>query len=183
MENPETMPPVEDTPPTPTDMAFLELVNLRLDFVQEFRSERHYRTYVHHGRRWAKQWGKLSCAEITITMIQSFMIKRKQSASAYAANQDIVYLKAMFNWGKKRGYIRTNPADGLEFFPVEKRTKCVPPPDHIDKVISLADPDTQDYLITLRETLGRMGEVNRMTWDDVCFTERYVALYTRKKKG
>ncbi len=178
--------PIQEEPrekETPTDMAFLELLNLRLDFVQEYRSERHYKTYVHHGRRWTKSWGKLPCKDISTDMVQAFMIKRKQNSSAYAANQDMVYLKALFNWGKRRGHINDNPVDRLEFFPVEKRPRYVPPPEHIDKVISLADPDTKDYLITLRETLGRMGEINRLTWDDVSFPDRYVILYTRKKKG
>lgn len=30
---------------------------------------------------------------------------------------------------------------------------------------------------------SRMGEVNRLTWDDVSLEQRFVVLYTRKKKG
>jgi integrase len=47
----------------------------------------------------------------------------------------------------------------------------------------MADSDTQDYLWTIRETLARVSEINRLTWDDVNFEHRYVVLYTRKKKG
>ena len=50
-------------------------------------------------------------------------------------------------------------------------------------VIAAADPDTQDYLWAIKETMGRMGEINRLTWADVNLEERYVVLYTRKKKG
>jgi integrase len=46
-----------------------------------------------------------------------------------------------------------------------------------------ADPETQDYLWTLKETLGRMSEINRLTWTDVDFDGRFVILYTRKKLG
>ena len=31
--------------------------------------------------------------------------------------------------------------------------------------------------------MGRMSEINRLTWQDVNFNKRYVILYTRKKKG
>jgi integrase len=51
------------------------------------------------------------------------------------------------------------------------------------KVIVAADFDAQDYLYTLKETMGRMGEINRLTWQDVNFDDRSVTLYTRKKKG
>jgi len=50
-------------------------------------------------------------------------------------------------------------------------------------VILAADPDTQDYLWTIGLTIGRMSEINRLTWQDVNFEERCVVLYTRKKKG
>ena len=50
-------------------------------------------------------------------------------------------------------------------------------------MIALAKPDTQDYLWTIRDTLARVSEVNRLTWDDVNLEQRYVVLYTRKKRG
>ena len=46
-----------------------------------------------------------------------------------------------------------------------------------------ADPDIQDYLWTIKETMARVSEVNRLTWEDVDFQGRSVVLYTRKKKG
>ncbi len=66
---------------------------------------------------------------------------------------------------------------------MEKRAEYIPPNGDVLKVIAAADPDTQDYLWTIIETMGRMGEINRLNWADVNFEERYVALYTRKKKG
>ena len=88
-----------------------------------------------------------------------------------------------FNFGIKRGYVEKDPTAGLDFMPVEKRIKYVPAPEDIDKVIGAADPDTQDYLWTIRETLARVSEINRLVWEDVNLEKRFVVLYTRKKKG
>jgi integrase len=166
----------------PTDMGFLELVNLRLDHVKAFNSVKHYRDYFYMARRWVKDWGHMPCSQITQQTIQRFIFSRMK-VSQFTANKEIRYLRATFNFGKKKRYIGSNPVDGMDFLPVEKRVKYVPPASEIDKVIEAADLDTQDYLWTLRETLGRMSEVNRLTWDDVNIDQRYVILYTRKKKG
>ncbi|BEQ14404.1 tyrosine-type recombinase/integrase [Desulfoferula mesophila] len=83
----------------------------------------------------------------------------------------------------KKRLITHNPTERLDFIPVEKRVKYIPPMDDIDRVIELADPDTQDYLWVIRDTMARVSEVNRLTWDDVDFKVRSLVLYTRKKRG
>ena len=175
---PETTP----APETPTDMAFLELVNLRLDHVQAYHSKIYYAEYVYKARKWVKLWGELKCGQISQNMVEGFLMKRKK-VSAQTANKEIRYLKATFNFGKKKKLILANPVEGIDFFPVDKTLKYLPSVDDIDKVIAVADHDTQDYLWTIRETMGRVNEINRLVWDDVLFDERCVVLYTRKKRG
>jgi integrase len=79
--------------------------------------------------------------------------------------------------------LRVNPTDKIKFFPIEKKIRYVPNAEDIFRVIEIADENTQDYLWTMWETLGRMSEVNRLTWEDVNLNERFVILYTRKKRG
>jgi integrase len=133
-------------------------------------------------RKWVKNWGNLMCNNITYPMIQNFILERAR-VSPNTANKEIRYLRATFNFGKKKKYILNNPVDGIEFLPTDKKKKYVPPPEDIDKIIEIAEPDTQDYLWTIRETIGRMSEINQLTWEEVNFDARYVILYTRKKKG
>jgi integrase len=166
----------------PTDMGFLELVNLRLDYKKAYNAQSDYRTLLYMARRWVKKWGRLSCGELKSTMLQKHLLERRE-ISAYTANKDLRYLRATFNFGLRKKFIERNPAEGLEFFPVEKKIKYVPPSEDIDKVIFVADPDNQDYLWIIRETMARVGEINRLKWEDVNLQEKFVILYTRKKRG
>ena len=111
------------------------------------------------------------------------MMLYSAKVSHHVANKEIRYLKALFNHAKKWKWLKENPVEGIPFLPVEKKLKYVPSPEDIEAVIAQADPDTQDYLYVTRETMGRMSEVNRLTWEDVNLDEKYVVLYTRKKKG
>ena len=166
----------------PIDMAFLDLVNLRLDYVKAYNSDEHYRSYLYLGRRWIKKWGELMCKQISPAMVQEHLYERRK-ISAYTANKDLRYLRATFNFGIENELVSYNSTAGLKFFSVEKKVKYVPPDEDIDKVITVAEPDDQDFLWTIRETMARVGEVNRLLWEDVDLERRYVILYTRKKKG
>ena len=167
---------------TPTDMGFLELVNRRLDHVKSYNSAKHYNDSRYLARRWTERWGGLTCAQITQEMVELFVLERS-GLSAHAANKEIRYLRTTFNLGKRKKWITNDPTQGIRFLPVEKKAKYIPPPEHIDTVISFADQETQEYLWTIRDTMGQVSEINRLAWPDVNLESRYVTLYTRKKKG
>jgi len=166
----------------PIDMAFLELVNKRLDYVEAYNSATHYRDYRCMAKKWIKEWGNMSCSQVSQERIQQFILERNK-VSAYTANKNLRALRATFNFGKKRKCIVNNPTDGIDFLPEDKKIKYIPSQEDIEKVISIADSNTQDYLCTIKETMARMSEINRLTWNDVDLKGRYVILYTRKKKG
>ena len=172
----------QDSQVTPTGMDFLELVNRRLDHVKAYNSEHHYRVYKSLSKKWVKRWGLRQASDLDQNDIERFVLERS-NVSAYTANRELRTLRATFNWAKKKGFVEKNPTESLEFLPVEKKVKYVPSPEDIDKVIDQADPDTQDYLWTIRDTMGRISEINRLTWDDVSFKDNYLLLYTRKKRG
>ncbi|MCE5333496.1 MAG: site-specific integrase [Desulfobacteraceae bacterium] len=177
IENPK--PEMEEPP---TDISFLELVNLRLDYVKAYQSEVNYRHSVYMARRWIARWKDLNCSRISDQMVQALILERSKT-SAYTANKELRYLRATFNFGIKKKLVHNNPTKDIDFLPVEKAVKYIPPADHIDKVIAMADVETQDYLFAIRETMARMNEINQLTWDDVDLQNRCITLYTRKKKG
>ncbi len=169
----------------PTDMEFLDLVNRRLDHIKEYNSEQHYSDHIYYARRWCSYWGDKKCDEISVDMVQYFLLKRKRDVSAITANKELRLLRSLFNFGIKapRQWIKENPTLGIEFFPIEKKEKYVPAKEDVFKVVMAADQATQDYLWTIICTMGRMGEINRLKWSDVNLKEKYLVLYTRKKKG
>lgn len=169
-------------PEIPIDTDFLTLINMRLDYVKQYNSEEHFRQTHGHARRWMKEWKRLLCSEITSTMIEQYIIRRSK-VSAYTANKDLRLLRALFTYGIKRKMIQTNPTEGINFLPEIRKKKYVPSKADVLKVINVADPDTQDYLWTILLTAARVGEINSLVWEDVDFKERFVTLWTRKKRG
>ena len=167
---------------TQTDTGFLELVNKRLDIIKVYNSERYYTNHLYLAKRWVRQWGKLSCQEITTDVIQQFLIRRSE-ISPHTANTELRSLRALFNYGIKQKWLKENPTVGIDFFPVQRTIKYIPLAVDLSKVLLVADADTQDYLYCIRETMARVGEINQLLWSDVDFEKRYIVLYTRKKKG
>ncbi len=166
---------------TSTDMAFSALVNKRLDEVKQRLSYEHYMDSVYHAKRWFARWSDLSCSEITqeeITVLRN----ERSTVSNQTANKELRYLRSLFNWGIKKGFIIDNPANRVEMLRIEKRERYVPSSQDIEKVFSVATLEQRDYLICLRDTLARSREINNLCWDDVNFENRTVTLYTRKKR-
>jgi integrase len=167
---------------TPIGMGFLDLVNKRLDHIKAYNSLSHYKDHVYMAKRWVKAWGKMDCDSIARQDIKSFILKRSR-VSSYTANHDLRCLRSLFNFGIKEAWVSSNPTLGIPFLPVEKKIKYIPSKEDALKVIITARADTKDYLLAIQETIARVGEINRLTWSDVNLVERYVILYTRKKKG
>ncbi|BHH84223.1 tyrosine-type recombinase/integrase [Desulforhopalus sp. 52FAK] len=167
--------------PISTDMDFLELLNLRLDEVKQRLSHEHYMDTLYHARRWADKWSGLTCSEITIELI-TFLRDERSLVSNQTANKELRYLRSLFNWGMRKGYITINPALNVDMMRVEKKEVYVPPIDDIKKVFAVASQEHRDYLHCLQDTFARSREINNLRWQDIDFERNTVTLYTRKKK-
>lgn len=167
---------------TPIDMDFLELVNRRLDHVEAYNSESHFKDVKYHSLRWIDQWNGLACSMITTTLINRWL-KERLEISAVVANKELQYLRALFNFGVKKSFVGHNPTAGIDFFPIVKGKKYIPPKEHVIKVINAGNPEDQQYLWTIVLTAARVSEINKLTWDDINFNKQEVTLWTRKRKG
>lgn len=151
--------------------------------MKAYNSHEYYKKNQQMARRWVKLWADSPCNEITKKMVNDYLIGRKNRVSAFDANKDLRHLRATFNFGKKEELITINPTEGIRYFPVEKRVKNFLSIEDVDKVMSLANPNAQDYLWAIRDTMGRINEINRLEWKDVNLEGKHVILYTRKKSG
>lgn len=182
VENPQAEPEQTVTNTTLTSTDFLTLCNQRLAHVERHNSESHFHDVQGHAKRWVKEWGLLPADSITSGMMQPYFDRRAE-VSHIAANKDLQYLRALFSFGIKKKLAHQNPAKDLEWYTVVKRKRRIPPNTDVFKVISAADPETQDYLWCMLLTAARVNEINALVWDDVDFVNQTVTLWTRKKKG
>jgi site-specific recombinase XerD len=112
-----------------------------------------------------------------------YLRNRKNEGGNCAANRDLKEFKALFNWGIRQELLFKNPCINIEDYPEEPTVKYVPSAKDINLVLMAADPDDMDLILTLYHTAGRISEVFNIKWEDVNFDQRWVRLWTRKRRG
>jgi len=120
-------------------------------------------------------WGRTK--EITREDVEEFL---NMMTSAHNANAHLRMIRALFQHGVDRGWLRINPAGKITPYPIQKKKKYIPPVEDIKKVLEAAEPEDRLYLLVMIHTLGRMSAVNNLKWEDI--REDYLTLYTRKSR-
>jgi integrase len=162
---------------------FVKLCEKRLEELELKRSEKHFNENLTLLKNLMKRWGRKQV--ISRDDVETYLNEvSKESKSK--ANKRLRLIKALFNHGIKRGWIRHNPCQGIERFPESKGKKYIPPIEDLKLVLEVSEaPGCIDkmYLLVLIHTAGRMRAVNRLKWEDVDFERGFVTLYTRKAKS
>ncbi|MFC1580875.1 tyrosine-type recombinase/integrase [Thermodesulfobacteriota bacterium] len=77
----------------------------------------------------------------------------------------------------------SHPCNRIERLPEEPYHPYIPPSEDIARIKLVATKDQRDFIEVLYHTMARQGEILKLTWDDVNFEQRWVRLYTRKRRG
>jgi integrase len=168
----------------PTRMVYLlDLANAYLDMTKERFSQKTYRE-----KRWAfKQLFKfiaqdIEAVNVTPAIAQAALRNLSLDLkSGNAANRVRKHSSAAWFWGKKYfGLPLINPFHETYKMPEDRHPRYVPPEEDFWKVYSVACPDDQVFLLTLLHTGARKGEIFRLKWEDVDFSNRAILLGTKK---
>ena len=144
-----------------------------------------WRAKLHYFQQFVGALGDENVLADSITKIQihDFLEQVAAQEGNKVANRHLKDFKALWNWGNLNDLLKANPVKTIQVFPEEKSVKYVPPAEDVNKVLMAAGQEDMDLLICLYHTGGRIGEIFRLTWDDINFEKRSVTLWTRKRRG
>jgi integrase len=120
---------------------------------------------------------------ITKQTFREYLVYRRAKDGNCATNRDLKEFKALFNWCIRQELLFKNPCINIQDYPEEFKVKYIPTVEDINRIILVAEPDDKDLIQTLRHTAGRISEVLNLTWEDINFEQRWVRLWTRKRRG
>jgi len=169
--------------PIQTGMAYSEAVNKYLD-----HAERRFVKAVYKYKKYVYQQffifleNDFQIDELTTPTIKAYLETRHSNNNYNVHRRD---LSAFFTYAKDiLEVIDRNPIKKIEKMPHTPKKKVIPQESDVIKLVLAADPktDERDLLLVLLNTLARIDEVLRLTWDDVNFDKRILTKTTRKTK-
>jgi integrase len=172
---------VKSIKPIRQGMDFKTLASIYLDYAELKFVQKTYKYKAYVFRMFLRKIGNPSIDEITPHTIHNYL---KTRPSKHNYNVHRKELSALFNFAVDQlEILNINPIKKLDKMPHTPRQKQPPTEQQVLKLIMAADPENELQLIqVLLNTLGRIGEVLRLTWQDVNFEKQTVTLWTRKRK-
>lgn len=113
--------------------------------------------------------------EIRAIHIARFIQKRKRAGSA-AVSKDVSILRSVLSYARESGFISRNPMVQVKLPKTDRPPVVVYTLAEIDKLIGAATGDIKAYLLALKYTAGRPGEVRKIKWQDIDFEKGTILL-------
>ena len=172
---------IKSIKPIQQGMDFKTLASIYLDYCELKFVPKTYKYKAYVFKKFLREIGNPIIDDITPHMIHNYL---KTRPSKHNYNVHRKELSALFSYAvDKLESLNFNPVKKLDKMPHTPRQKQPPTEQQILKLIMAADPENELSLIqVLLQTLGRIDEVLRLTWQDVNFEKQTVTLWTRKRK-
>jgi site-specific recombinase XerD len=176
---------IKNPPPPMIDIiSFVTLSDRYLDHCQARMQKNTWRAKAHYYSKLLEFMnGDFPAEELTKIQALDFLEQTLRKEGSKVANRHLKDLKALYGWGFLNDLVKTNPCKTIEPFPEAKSVKYVPPAEDIDKCLMAASQEDMDLLVCLYHTGGRIGEILRLSWEDVNLEKRSIILWTRKRRG
>jgi len=158
------------------DVTLLKLINKKLGILKKRNNAKYYKDNLYMSKRWIHEFGDTPCSQITAELINKYFEKRKIKSPG-SVNYEKACLKSTFNLGVKEQMCKINPMLGINDDINEIKVKHIPTSTQINQILQKATTEQKDYIITIRDTSGRICEINRLKWEDVDLSKREITLY------
>jgi integrase len=159
------------------NMDFVKLCENRLDDVETRRSKQYFNEMKSFFKSVAPIFANKS--RIGKDDVVGYLNEIATTKSFALANKHFRWLKALFNHDDRI----LNPCKGISPYPLRPKKRYVPPMEDVKKVLSIANKEQENYLLTIIHTAGRVREINRLKPEDIGPKFEYVILRTRKAKN
>jgi integrase len=123
--------------------------------------------------------GNIPVAAITTETKEGYLLTRSTNSQF---NKERTELMCLFRWAHRRLLIPTNPVLLVDKLPWSSPKKIIPTPEEMARILVAAGPH-RPFLLVLFHTIGRIGEIFRLKWEDINFDRKEFRLWTRKRKG
>jgi site-specific recombinase XerD len=166
--------------------SWVEVVTRYLNHCQLYMQKNTWRQKSHVYRTFIQSLGpRVNPPFISITrqMIMNYLTALHRETTSKTANRHLRDLKALFNWAAVEISEIPNPCAKIQKFPEDPYHPYVPPAQDMAKAKLAATRDELDFIETLYHAIARKSEAVRLTWEDVNFGQRWVRLWTRKRRG
>lgn len=132
-------------------------------------------------------WANLPLFKITKAMAMKKLDWRASTVSGYSANNDRKILLTAWDWFKDMEWVYTNPFQEIRRYPETKKYPAEPfTLEEFNRLLAVADGKQRAYLMVLRLSGSRPGQINRLRWDRVEMSDTrdksFFLRYTRKTR-